>query len=159
MHIRDSRGSVFFLGGGVGQKKKISGGAGQGREQNPLGNSKTQGIFVPLLQQHAVKPPWSCEFMKRVGVFDSNVPLALLIDPWKFHVDALIGKTVCPAKPKQIWAKIGQIPYIRKIQSLSRAIANVLEGWFFHHFIRIEIPWWCAKKNHQDPTNCCRIIW
>ena len=28
MHIRDSRGSVFLLGGGVGQKKKNSGEAG-----------------------------------------------------------------------------------------------------------------------------------
>ena len=34
----------------------------------------------------------------------------------------------------------------------------MLEGWFFHHFIKIKISWGSAEKNHQDPTNRCRVI-
>ena len=50
---------------------------------------------------------------KLVGVFGSNVPQAVLIDPWAFHVDVLKGKK-CAQKNQgtfgQNWAKIGPNP-------------------------------------------------
>ena len=44
-------------------------------------------------------------------------------------------------KTKHIWVKI--------VKRILRA--DVLEGL-------IEISRWSAEKNHQDPTNCCRVI-
>ena len=42
-----------------------------------------------------------------VSSFDSNNPLALLINPLKFQVDDPKGKKIPPKKPKLIWAQIG----------------------------------------------------
>ena len=43
-----------------------------------------------------------------MGVFGSNVTLAVLIDVIEFHVDVLKGKKVCSEKPNHFWAKVGQ---------------------------------------------------
>ena len=50
-----------------------------------------------------------------VGVFGSNVPQAVLIDPWAFHVDVLKGRK-CAQKNQgtfgQNWAKkLAQVRY------------------------------------------------
>ena len=55
--------------------------------------------------------------------------------------------------------KLGKIGYARiNMYFFAHARADVLEGWFFQHFIGIEISWGSAKKNHQHPTNRCRVI-
>ena len=67
----------------------------------------TRNFLTP--QRKFVAKKWGYRWELAV-VFGSNIPLALLIDPWKFHVDVLKGKKVCSEKPTHIWAKIGQNP-------------------------------------------------
>ena len=65
---------------------------------NPFIRKKIWGIFRPFVAKQLGQ---RCEL---AWVFGSNVPLALLIDPWTFHVDVLTGKKVWSEKPKHFWS-------------------------------------------------------
>ena len=82
-------------------------------------------------------------------VFGSNVPLAVLIDPWKFQVFPITGKNFPSQKPKHFWAKIGQNwpkSTMRVVQILRARTCRRARGLIFHHFIRIKISWGSAEE-------------
>ena len=86
-------------------------------------------------------------------LFVSNVPLALLIDPWKFKVDALKGRKVPLEKPNHIWAIPGQNrpkSAGRIMQSLRARLHRRARGLIFRHLIRIEISWGSAQKSSRS---------
>ena len=68
----------------------------------------------------------------KVGVFGSNVPLAVLIDPRKFQVFPHTGKNFPTQKPKHFWAKIGQnwpksaMPIMQSLRARARRRARGL---------------------------------
>ena len=47
--------------------------------------------FLILQRTFVAKKKWGYRW-ELAGVFDSYIPLALAIDPWRFHVDVLKGK-------------------------------------------------------------------
>ena len=84
-------------------------------------------------------------------VFGSNFPLALLIDPWKWLVDAPKWKTKPPIKLNH---KIGQnrnakVACTRALMCNGANFFTISSKLKFH----VGLP-----KNHQNPTNRCREI-
>ena len=79
-----------------------------------------------------------------VGVFGSNVPLQLLIDPQTSLMFPSTGK-IFPTNIKAHSAKIGQ-KSAKGVMPILRVCVDVLEGRFFQHSIVIEVSWGPAKK-------------
>ena len=52
------------------------------------------------------------------SIFGSNIPLILLIDPWKWLMFPHTGTNIRTQKPKLIWAKTGQNPLYDVVSDL-----------------------------------------
>ena len=89
-----------------------------------------------------------------MGVFGSNVTLAVLIDVIEFHVDVLKGKKVCSEKPNHFWAKVGQnwpksaLPIMQSLRARARRRARGLI--FFTILSKLKFHGGVPKKSSRS---------
>ena len=87
--------------------------------------------------------------------FGSNVPLTVVIDTWKFHVDAHQIKDLPTEKPKHFWATIGQnLPksFIRVMRNSRTCTCRRVWGLIFSPFYQNQNFMGFCQKNHKDPS-------
>ena len=85
----------------------------------------------------------------------------MLIDHLKFQVFPITGKNFPSQKPKHFWTKIGQNwpkSTMRIMQILRARTCRRARGLIFSPFYQNQNFMGVCRRNHQDPTNRCRVI-
>ena len=122
-------------------------------------DKNSRNFFYPFLDPprdvFGQKTGYRCEL---AWFICSNIPPALLIHSWKFHVDVLKGKSLLRKTGELLGKnrpKLAQIRYTRnakfvRTQTCWRAdFSPFYQNWNFMGVCRI---------SHQYPTNRCQVI-